>query len=283
MNTTIALDPGSRYFDGHFPGRPILPGVAELHLILGMLGGEGGAPVALRAIPHARLRQLVVPGDRLDLSVRGLDTGHVKVSLRRGEGLVANGELILGPPDAPPELAPVAQAQREGPIELFPLDALLPHRPPMRFINSVLHERVDGLDCTASVPAACALVSQGFAPGLAATEAAAQAAALWEALRRWREGGAAAARVGYLVALRDIVFYAERIAADTPFLVTVRLAEAAPPLTHYHISASRDGRLIVCGTIATFLTEERADGERAGGPVAANAVGSQETAARASR
>jgi len=254
VNATVCLTADSPYFAGHFPGRPILPGVVELHLVAQMLASEGRV---LRGIRHARLRQLVVPGDRLELSAQAMDGGRVKVTVKRGDTVVANGELVVDAPLARAERAPAVHPhRREGLLDLPPFDDLLPHRPPMRLVTALAHEEAEGLACLASIPAACALVSNGVAPALAATEAAAQAAALWEALRRWRLGAGAAARVGYLVAMRDVTFYAEQIPADTSFLVTIQLQDAAPPLTHYRIEASSEDGLIASGVIATFLTDE---------------------------
>lgn len=254
MSTTIAVPSGGAYFEGHFPGRPILPGVVELVLVLETLARE--RPVALRGIVFARLRQLVQPGDRLELVARELDSGHLRVDLRREGVLVANGELILGRPEKPRAMASSGARTARPMSPAPPLDALLPQRPPMRFVTSILEQTTDGLTCAACIPAACALVSDGSAPALAGLEAAAQAAAAWEAMRRWREGGVAAPRVGYLVALRDVTFFAERIPADQTLLTSVRLEAAAPPLTHYRVDVSLGGMPVVRGTIATFLKEE---------------------------
>ena len=77
-------------------------------------------------------------------------------------------------------------------------------------------------------------------------------AAAWEGLRRWREGGDAAPRVGYLVALRDVVLFATHVPADVDLLASVRLAAAAPPLTHDAVEVEHGSRRILRGTIATF-------------------------------
>jgi predicted hotdog family 3-hydroxylacyl-ACP dehydratase len=130
---------------------------------------------------------------------------------------------------------------------------LLPHRAPMRFITSILRETAGGLDCIARIPVACALVTDASAPTVAAVEAAAQAAAAWEALRRSRQAGVASPRIGYLVALREIMFFAGSVPAERDLLVSVTLEAAAPPLTYYRIEVSLDGMLVTRGTIATFL------------------------------
>ena len=85
-------------------------------------------------------------------------------------------------------------------------------------------------------------------------EAAAQTAAVWEALRRWRQGGGGAPRIGYLVALRDVVFFAEHVAVGSPMLAAIQLEAAAPPLTHYRVETCVGGKVLVRGTIATYLT-----------------------------
>src|SRR5258705_12397581 len=111
-----------------------------------------------------------------------------------------------------------------------PPDGFLPHRPPMRFLTSIMRETEHGLTCAARMPGTCALVSGGSAPAVASIEAAAQAAAAWEALRRWRDTDVALPRIGYLVAMREVVFFAGRIPADRDLLVSFSLEPAAPPL-----------------------------------------------------
>ncbi len=252
MNATIDVPAGGACFEGHFPGRPILPGVVLLDLALQALARIRERPAPLHGIAFARLRQLVVPADRLELQARELDGAQVRIDLRRQAELVANAQLILGPPDSPPTTGVGPDPAGPPPPGVPELDALLPHRPPMRLVESVVAETAEGLVCTARVPAACALAHHGFAPALAGIEAAAQTAAVWEALRRSRSG-AAGARIGYLVALRDVALYAERIPVDVPLLAAVRLEAAAPPLTHYRVEAWFDGKALLQGTIATYL------------------------------
>jgi 3-hydroxyacyl-[acyl-carrier-protein] dehydratase len=250
---TVHVPAGGAWFEGHFPGRPILPGVAELALATDALARETGRPIALRGIAFARLRQLVFPGDRLEISARELEAGRLRIDLKRDGELVANAELLLGMPEAF-RGETTASMPSTGPESGFPgLDELLPHRAPMRFVTSILRATADGLDCIARIPVACALVTDASAPPVAAIEAAAQAAAAWEALRRSRDGGVASPRIGYLVALREIIFYADTVPAERDLRVSVMLEAAAPPLTHYRIEVSLDGMLVTQGTIATFL------------------------------
>ena len=257
MKATLAIPAAGAFFDGHFPGRPILPGIVELMLVLEAIKREDSQPPPLRRIGFARLRQLVFPGENLELDTRELGNGRTRFDLTRKGVVVANGELVLGSADDSSAQDPVPACSTVAAVPC--LDELLPHRPPMRFVTSVLAEAASGIDCAASIPAGCGLVDAGEASVLAGVEAAAQAAAVWEAVRRWRENHIAAPRIGYLVALRDVVFFARHIPAERALVARVRLAGAAPPLTHYRFDVSLEGMPLASGALATFLAAPDAD------------------------
>jgi 3-hydroxymyristoyl/3-hydroxydecanoyl-(acyl carrier protein) dehydratase len=247
---TLAAD--APYFAGHFPGRPILPGVVALALMAEAAARVAGKDDPVHTIPFARLRHVAVPGDRLEVAARKAAAGRIRADLTRGETLIANAAFEFGP------LRPASASAPEStivlpPADVPPPDALLPQQPPMRFVTAIAGEMPNGLICTARLPGACALAAGGTAPALATIEAAAQAAATWEALLRWREGGGAAPRMGYLVAVRDVVLFTADVPADANLAVTVRLTAAAPPLTHYAAEVAHGTRRVLRGTIATFL------------------------------
>lgn len=262
LKATIAIPAGGPWFEGHFPGRPILPGVAELALAIAALRQETGKPLPLRGVAFARLRNLVLPGDRLELAARELaapgDAARLRFDLKRDGTPVANGEFIIGTPRSLPDALPDRRARTSpggtaGAGLPLSVEALLPHRPPMRFVESILQHNANALGCIARIPARCALVNDGAAPALAAIEAGAQAAAAWEALQRWHLQGTTAPRVGYLVAIRDVAFFTDRIPAEQSLLVSAHLEAAAPPLTHYRFEVSLDGLPLARGTVGTFL------------------------------
>lgn len=247
-------------FEGHFPGRPILPAVALLDQTVRALAGAA----ALHGIENLRLRRPVLPGDVLDLEAPGLVAptllepgaacfGHVRFDVRRESERVANGVILVGGPFTPIASRPAVPRPRTG--DPAPrLDTLLPHRPPMRMIEAIEAETGDGLECSARIPVGSAFDSAGTAPALVALEMAAQTAALFEALRRTREGGPAGARLGYLVGARDVVLGRDRLPVGATHRAAIRLSAAALPLSSYAFEVSREGEVVASGTLSTWIT-----------------------------
>lgn len=81
----------SPFFDGHFPGLPMLPGMAQVSMVLDALHEMRDRPFRLAGIEHLRLRHPVRPGDTLTL--RGF--GDFDFELCRDGERVTHGTLRL--------------------------------------------------------------------------------------------------------------------------------------------------------------------------------------------
>jgi len=86
---SIAIPSQHPVFDGHFPGRPIVPGAMLLDLIL----AAGSRPVS--TVLRAKFHQPVLPGDLLILCFApGAKATAINFTCRRDETLVCSGVLI---------------------------------------------------------------------------------------------------------------------------------------------------------------------------------------------
>lgn len=97
----VDVSPDWDVFRGHFPDRPILPGVLMIEMVaqtgalIGVLGDmvDKGDFLAFTGIDKARFRRPVVPGDTLDLHAELLD---VRRNIYRFKGMaVCDGARAL--------------------------------------------------------------------------------------------------------------------------------------------------------------------------------------------
>jgi predicted hotdog family 3-hydroxylacyl-ACP dehydratase len=254
----VELPAASPLFAGHFPGHPILPGIAQLAFVEQALGES------LAAVRALRLRRPVVPdeaggeprGQTLDLFLAAPDgEGWVRFEIRRQGEVAGNGAVRTAPLPGDPSDAEDAEAAGAAHAPLPPL----PHAPPALLVRGVVAASPEEIVCTAEVSAQHPLVRAGGFPALLGIEAGAQAAAALEALAAMTAGAAGAAgrapRIGYLVGVREATFAAGTLRAGRPFRVTARLQGNAPPLAVYEIAVGEPGREAVRGTISTFLTD----------------------------
>jgi predicted hotdog family 3-hydroxylacyl-ACP dehydratase len=261
-------------FAGHFPGRPLLPGIAHLALLCqvleelaarGTLGGEAPGDTVIAEVRRFRLRQEIVPGDRIELRVEGWDetraeSRSVRFELRRqaaaGQpgGIASEGTVRIGMGGAQPQAAASIQRPDLAPASPFrPVAELVPHAPPARLLTEVLAGGAGAILCAGSIPGDHPLAAAGEAPGFLAIELGAQAAAALEALARPAGGRP---RIGYLVGVRN-AHLPTRLPIGRALHVTAVPAGAAAALAIYDMQVAEEGAAepLATGTISTFLAE----------------------------
>lgn len=115
-----AVSASEAYFQGHFPGMPLMPGVlmiealtqASTALIASAPDTPPGSAVRLRGVDGAKFRRHVVPGDTLQLDVRIVRRRgpivRVQASASVAGTVVIEAMLVLEASAAAPQIHPTA-------------------------------------------------------------------------------------------------------------------------------------------------------------------------------
>ena len=93
---SLEFPPTSRFFEGHFPDNPILPGVAQVLICTELLAASLAQPVSVRELETVRFRKPLTPSTPCELTVRLPDAdGRIEFAFRSEEGLVADGKMLI--------------------------------------------------------------------------------------------------------------------------------------------------------------------------------------------
>lgn len=75
---------GEPFFDGHFPGAPILPGVMQLQLACEAAAEMHGEKRVLKAVKKMKFTKTIEPGEEIVLEIEGEDEVVYRF-LKKGE------------------------------------------------------------------------------------------------------------------------------------------------------------------------------------------------------
>lgn len=241
-NLRIEIPVDSPFFAGHFPGHPVLPGIAHLAFVARALGDGPLAEILL-----LKLRRPVIPGDALDLYLEEGDDGRVRFDLRRSEEVVSSGVVRRGGNET---ICAVGFSSLV-PGRFPPPSELVPHAPPALLVRSLVEASATGATAIAMIPEDSPFAAGGRSPAFVGLEAGAQTAAALEALDR-RTKAEAGPRIGYVVGIRNARFSVPWLPTGQALPVTVRPAGSAPPLTIYEVRLGREPELL-SGLVSTYL------------------------------
>ena len=77
---------------GHFPGRPIVPGVVLLDRVIAAIEATHGPLPALR-LPQVKFVQPLLPGEDAEVALDPQADDRWKFRVLRGDALLASGEV----------------------------------------------------------------------------------------------------------------------------------------------------------------------------------------------
>ena len=97
LGADVHIEPTSPWFQGHFPGHPVLPGIAQLSLVLGLIQQEVNQPLSLSNVSRIRFKQLILPDDRIRIQVvpKENEAGVYTFRILKEEELISNGILTV--------------------------------------------------------------------------------------------------------------------------------------------------------------------------------------------
>ena len=94
------------FFQGHFPNRPIMPGVLQLEalaqvggILLNKIHNKKGAIAYFISVDNARFRKMVLPGDQLRMEVNfvrsRMSMAKVHGTIHVGDELASEADLMF--------------------------------------------------------------------------------------------------------------------------------------------------------------------------------------------
>jgi len=93
----VEVTPDLAVLDGHFPGTPVLPGVAQLHWAIEYARGCFNLPGRFLRAEALKFHRPVLPTVRLELSLRWrVEAGQLSFEYKSPEGVHSSGRIVFG-------------------------------------------------------------------------------------------------------------------------------------------------------------------------------------------
>jgi 3-hydroxyacyl-[acyl-carrier-protein] dehydratase len=96
ITTSLSIPADHPAYAGHFPGRPVLPGVVLLDATLHALELAGRGTPREWQINSVKFQSAVRPGEELTLQHETLPNGSVRFAISTADRAVASGTLTPG-------------------------------------------------------------------------------------------------------------------------------------------------------------------------------------------
>jgi len=100
MTAQVSVDGRSPWFSGHFPGDPILPGIAQLKMVADLITDSCGEALRLERLSRVKFRKIVRPGDLLDIHAAPCDKNYqYTFRIADGNEEICSGMMFFTPTD----------------------------------------------------------------------------------------------------------------------------------------------------------------------------------------
>jgi 3-hydroxyacyl-[acyl-carrier-protein] dehydratase len=93
---TVIVPEDCPFFDGHFPGRPVLPAIGQLAMLTELLRRATGSALSLTGADGLRFSRQVLPGDQVEVRLGDPRAGGTACfEIRRDEAPVSRGTVRI--------------------------------------------------------------------------------------------------------------------------------------------------------------------------------------------
>lgn len=259
LSAAMTFPGKSRFFSGHFPGFPVLPGVAQLFMI---------RRFARRAFPdfpeaaiyrRIKFRRLVCPDERVVLEMSRKKGGAFAFTMSV-DGEVASCGSVEPRDAGDPVIAPEADGAFSIPADdgsALPRSVLLdllPHRPPMIVLADVLESDVSGVAYAIADTSASSLFFDpeiGGVPACAAFEFMAQTMALAVGAENCRLQRAP--KVGLLLGTRRLDVCVDSFGCADRYVVAAKCTDAMDDFASFNcMIVSPEGETVAAASLTAF-------------------------------
>ncbi len=90
ISAETSIEENSYWFSGHFPGDPILPGIAQILLVNDMIKSVNDT-LSLASVKRVKFRRLVRPNEKLRVHAKKSGGTNYFFTLYSGDELVSSG------------------------------------------------------------------------------------------------------------------------------------------------------------------------------------------------
>ncbi len=91
---TLFLQPELEYFQGHFPERPVLPGVVQTHWAIHYGKRYLNLPVRIKKLEVIKFKHIIKPGMEIELDLELKANGKLSFSYRCDADVMSSGRVV---------------------------------------------------------------------------------------------------------------------------------------------------------------------------------------------
>ncbi|MBI5581984.1 MAG: hypothetical protein HY895_22740 [Deltaproteobacteria bacterium] len=98
MHAEVRIPPESLWFSGHFPGEPILPGIAQLGIAYDAVSKALGCQIGITGFSRVKFKKIIRPRDCLKIIITPKEArqGVYVFRIVAGDDLACSGTMTLG-------------------------------------------------------------------------------------------------------------------------------------------------------------------------------------------